>query len=104
MFRFGISYERALGAMGSILLAVDVNHPSHATESLNMGMVYGFGNMFYLRTGYTNMYERDSISGMTFGGGIDVFRRGAMGVRIDYAWADWGILEQAQRFSIGLAF
>ncbi len=104
LFRFGISYERSLGALGEILVALDVNHPSHATESINMGLEYGFGNMFYMRAGFTNLYERDSISGLTLGGGIDLFRRGRMGIRIDYAWSDWGILDNAQRFSLGLIF
>lgn len=104
LFRMGISYERTFGSLGEILIAIDVNHPSHATESINLGMEYGFGNMFYLRGGYTNMYERNSISGMTLGGGIDIYRRGRMGIRIDYAWSDWGILDNAQRFSLGLIF
>jgi hypothetical protein len=104
LFRFGISYERGFGSLGEILVALDVNHPSHATESINMGLEYGFGNMFYVRTGYSNMYERDSISGMTFGGGIDIYRRGRLGIRIDYAWSDWGIFDNAQRFSLGLIF
>ncbi|MBD3288878.1 PorV/PorQ family protein, partial [candidate division KSB1 bacterium] len=104
LFRLGISYERTFGSFGEILIALDVNHPSHATESINVGFEYGFANMFYLRTGYTNMYERDSISGATFGGGIDLYKRGYMGVRVDYAWSDWGILDNAQRFSLGLIF
>ena len=104
LFRFGISYEHGFSSMGNILLAMDVKHPSYATESINLGLEYGFGNMFYLRTGYSNLYERDGISGMTFGGGIDIYRHGLMGVRVDYAWSDWGILNNAQRFSIGLVF
>jgi len=104
LFRLGISYEHNLGSLGEFLVALDVNHPSHATESLNIGMEYGFANMFYLRSGYTNMYERDGISGLTLGGGIDVYRRSRTGIRIDYAWSDWGILDNAQRFSLGLIF
>ena len=104
LFRFGLSYHREFGKFGEVLLAVDVNHPSNATESVNLGMEYGFGKMFYLRGGYQNLYEKDSINGLTLGGGIDYFFKGGMGIRVDYAWSEWGILDQSQRFSLGLVF
>ncbi len=104
LFRVGISYERNLGAFGKALIAMDVCHPSFATESVNLGVEYGFANMFYVRGGYESLFERDAINGLTFGGGIDLYRRGMMGIRIDYCWADWGVLENAQRFSMGLVF
>ena len=104
MFRVGISFERVLGDFGNILLAMDVNHPSNATESVNLGAEYGFANMFYIRGGYESLFERDRINGLTLGGGINLYRRGSMGFRVDYAWSDWGILDNAQRFSLGVIF
>lgn len=104
LFRVGLAYTRNLGAFGSITLAGDVNHPSNATESINLGAEYGFANMFYLRAGYENLYERDHQNGLTFGGGVEYFRRGLMGFRVDYSWSDWGILDSTQRFSLGLMF
>ncbi len=104
LFRVGISYSRDIGPFGDILFSMDVLHPSNTTESINLGMEYGFGNMFYFRAGYQNLFERDSINGLTLGGGIDYYMAGKMGIRVDYAWSDWGILENTQRFSLGLAF
>lgn len=104
LFRVGISYERQFGSLGKVLVSMDVNHPSFATESINLGMEYGFANMFYLRGGCESLFERDHINGLTMGGGIDLYRRGMMGVRVDYCWADWGVLDNAQRFSLGLVF
>ncbi len=104
LFRVGISYERKFGTFGDLTMAMDVNHPSNSTESINLGAEYGFANMFYLRAGYENLYERDHINGLTFGGGVEYYRRGMMGIRVDYSWSDWGILENAQRFSLGLTF
>ncbi len=104
LFRFGIAYERNLGKLGSALISMDVNHPSNATESINIGAEYGFGGLFYLRTGYANLLEKDKINGLTLGGGLDYYRRGSMGVRIDYAYSDWGILEESHRFSVGIIF
>ena len=104
LFRVGISYDRKFGQLGTVLVSMDVNHPSNTTESINLGMEYGFANMFYFRAGYQNLFERDSINGMTIGGGIDYYLAGRMGIRVDYAWSDWGILENTQRFSLGLIF
>ena len=104
LFRVGLSYDRTFGQFGSVLLSMDVSHPSNTTESINLGMEYGFGKMFFFRAGYQNLFERDSINGLTLGGGIDYYLAGRMGIRVDYAWSDWGILQNAQRFSLGLVF
>ena len=104
LFRAGISYQRDLNSLGEILLSVDLNHPSNATESISMGFEYGFGKIFYLRTGYKNLFERDSIVGLSFGAGIDYQIQGSLGIRFDYSWQDWGDLKSAQRFSVGLVF
>jgi opacity protein-like surface antigen len=104
LFRVGISYDLALSTFGKMLLAVDVNHPSNATESINVGAEYGFRNIFFIRGGYESMFERDHINGLALGGGINFSIDGSMVIRIDYAWSDWGILDNAQRFSLGLTF
>ena len=104
LFRFGIAYERSLGKFGNALVTVDVNHPSNSTESINLGAEYGFAGLFYLRGGYANLFEKDKINGLTLGGGIDYYQRGSMGFRVDYAFSDWGILEESHRFSLGVIF
>ena len=104
LFRIGMSYESNMGTLGNLLLSVDAYHPSNAKEGINIGAEWGFNNMFYLRGGYENMFEKDHINGVTFGGGIDLYRRGQTGIRIDYAWSDWDVLDSAQRFSVGLIF
>lgn len=105
LFRVGVSYERDWGTWGSTLLSVDLNHPSNAPESINLGFEYGFMNMFFIRGGYENLYEDGAVNGLTLGCGIDYYNVSeSFGVRFDYAWSDWGILDNAQRFSIGLVF
>ena len=104
MFRFGISYSKKFSRLSSALITMDLNHPSNSTESINIGAEYGFAGMFYFRAGYANMFEKNSINGLTVGGGIDYFKPGRVGYRVDYAYSDWGILESTHRFSIGVAF
>ncbi len=67
-------------------------------------MEYGFRNIFFIRGGYESMFERDHINGLALGGGVNFSIDGSMVIRIDYAWSDWGILDNAQRFSLGLTF
>jgi len=104
LFRAGISYQRDFGNFGEFLLSMDLNHPSHATESISLGFEYGFAKTFYIRSGYKNLFERDSIVGLSFGAGIDYQIQHSLGIRFDYSWTDWGVLKSAQRFSVALIF
>jgi len=105
LFRAGISYEANLGNFGTSTIAVDLLHPSNAPEAVNVGFEYGFTNMFFIRAGYQGLFDEESISGLTLGTGVDYYNNSAnFGVRFDYSWSDWGVLENSQRFSVGLVF
>jgi hypothetical protein len=105
LFRAGISYELNLDDFGNAIFAADLLHPSHSTEAINVGMEYGFRNMFFIRAGYENLFDNSSINGLTLGGGIDYYDSSTgFGARFDYSWADWGNLKNAQRFSVGIIF
>jgi hypothetical protein len=103
LFRGGVAYEVAIGELGTALVTADVNHPSNATESINIGAELGFEDMFFVRGGYASLFERDRVAGLTLGAGID-WRPSeqSFGVRVDYAWADWGILQSVQRLSVAI--
>ncbi len=102
IFRAGMSYTQSMGPVGSLTVTSDVFHPNNNTESISVGAEYGYAGIFFLRAGYENAYEENAINGLTFGGGIDYYEKGKMGFRVDYAFSDWGILESAHRFSVGI--
>ncbi len=104
IFRAGVSYTMNWGSIGNLLLTTDVLHPSSDTEGVNFGAEYGYAGIFFLRGGYESAFQQDAINGLTLGGGIDFIQRGKLGFRIDYAYSDWGILEDAHRFSLGIIF
>ncbi len=104
LFRFGISYEMNFGRFNRFVFSADVLHPNNRTESINLGMEYGFGKMFYFRAGYQNLFERDTINGLTVGGGVAYSLRGSMEFNVDYSWSNWGMLQNVQRFTLGIAF
>lgn len=104
LFRFGISYQTKFASFNSIVLSADVQHPNNRTESINLGMEYGIGDMFFFRAGYQNLFERDSINGLTAGAGVVYSIRGSMKFRLDYSWSDWDFLQNAQRFTLAVSF
>ena len=101
IFRFGLSYSTPLPGSGSLVTSVDLMHPTGSTESMNMGIEYGFNDLLFLRAGYLNRFERDSINGLTLGGGLK-FSMSQNEFAFDYAYSDWGILENVHRVSVGI--
>lgn len=82
----------------------DAVHPLGNSESMHLGLEYGFKKQIFLRAGYRNLFLQDSEENFTFGGGIDLNIIENMRFGLDYAFADFGRLENAQRFAIILKF
>ncbi len=103
IFRAGISYPIRLGGNQKVIVAVDAAHPNDNTESISFGGEWNYGEFFSLRGGYRDMFLQDLEGGVVLGAGLQV---GLSGYRLsfDYAWADYGILQQTQRFTLGFRF
>jgi hypothetical protein len=56
-----------------------------------------------IRGGYQNLFQEDSETGLTVGAGVDV-GFGSYGLRVDYAWNDYGRIGDVQRFTLGVSF
>lgn len=104
IFRFGLAYTNNITNDFNLTTAVDVLHPRGATESVNFGAELGFRDLIFMRTGYQNLFERYAINGLTLGGGLKYILPNRSILMFDYAWSDWGILNDAHRISISLAF
>jgi hypothetical protein len=105
IFRFGIATTLVKTKYHKFLTAIDMIHPSNNSESLNLGAEYVFLGGFSIRTGYESLFERDYdvTGGMTIGGGIKLYTLGML-VIFDYAYRDFGVLENVSRFSFGIKF
>lgn len=103
-FRFGLAYDTQFGKDISFITAVDLLHPRAATESINLGTELGYKKLIFVRAGYQNLFERYAINGLTLGAGLRYQLPNRSTFLMDYAWSDWGILNQAHRISIGLSF
>lgn len=104
LFRIGLSWDALRTANHTIALSTDAIHPNDNYEYLNFGAEYDFRNLIALRAGYRNLFEADSEQGLTMGGGLNLRIDRALRVRIDYAWADFGRLEQTHWFTVDLGF
>ncbi len=104
IFRFGVAMNVINNYNYRWTVALDAMHPNDNTEYLNVGTEYAIKKMIFLRAGYKNLFMKDSEEGLTFGAGLAYDLMGQMKLKLDYAYADFGILENVQRFSLGLEF
>ncbi len=104
IFQAGMAIEPWETEKQRLTLAVDALHPIDNTESINVGMEYAFREQFFLRGGYRNLFLRDAEEGFTLGAGFHIRFLGNFRVQLDYAYADFGRLQNVQRFSINVAF
>ena len=103
-FQLGVAMDVIKSEMNRITVAVDAIHPNDNTESLNFGAEYALKETYFLRVGYRSLFRQDSEEGLTVGGGLDLALFGNLLVGVDYAYADFGRLQNAQRFTINLLF
>ncbi len=105
MFRVGISMDVLKGiGKSNFIVSVDALHPNNDVEYMNVGGEYIFDNMFALRAGYKSLFARDSEQGLSFGAGVNYRLFGQTNIKIDYAYQDFGVLQEVQLFTIGLGF
>lgn len=105
MFRVGCSIDVLKGAGNSnLVLAVDALHPNNDVEYLNVGTEYTFNKMVALRAGYKSLFARDSEVGLSLGGGLRYKLMGMTELKLDYAYQDFGVLKDIQKFSVTLGF
>ncbi len=104
MFRVGVSMDVLKGAGNSnLIVSLDALHPNDDVEYVNVGAEYGFSKMFFLRGGYKTLFARDSEQGLCFGAGLH-YGFGPTKIKVDYAYQDFGVLNDVQMFSVGLGF
>ncbi|MCX6151196.1 MAG: PorV/PorQ family protein [Ignavibacteriales bacterium] len=104
LFRAGISYPVSFGKDNKIILAVDAIHPNDNNEYLNVGGEWTFLDNFSVRGGYRELFMQDSEGGLVLGAGIRISPLQGYNLHFDYAWADYGRLNDAHRFSVGFSF
>lgn len=104
LFRVGLAWDAYQTADHRVLVTSDAAHPNDNSEYVNFGLEYQFRDLISFRTGYRNMFEKDGEQGLTFGAGLNIRIDRSVRTRFDYAYADFGRLEQTHWFTLDLSF
>ncbi len=104
IFRFGIAADVVKSESSRLTAAVDAIHPNDHSESVNSGVEYSWNETFFLRAGYNSLFEHYSEKGLTLGAGINYRLADVIKLKFDYAYQDFGRLNEIHYFSIGIKF
>lgn len=102
-FRVGLAYDILKGNPYRLTLTTDALRPSDNSGSLNIGSEFAFNELVFLRVGYKSLFLEESEEGLTAGVGLN-YRMGNMQYILDYTFADFGLFESIQMFSVGVSF
>lgn len=88
------------GGKHLLTVVVEGEHPNDGDEKFQVGASYAFDGIFFVRGGYKFNYD---VQKFTFGAGITYPIGGTLGT-INYAYVDFGELNQVHMFSLGFSF
>ena len=103
IFRFGLAYKKSLKNHLAFLFAADALHPNDNTECINLGSEISYKNFVFLRSGLSNLYQRDSIAGLSMGCGIKL-KISNSHYYIDYTYMDMGALGNPKKLTLTTSF
>lgn len=104
LFRFGLSADVIRDGTSKLTTSIDAIHPNDHTEYINAGAEYSWNEILYLRAGYNSLFEADTEKGLTFGFGVHYRIIDMVKVKLDYAYQDFGRLQDVHYFSVGVNF
>ena len=99
-FRIGAAMDVIDNNFSKTLLSVQLNHPVDNKENFVIGIEENLFDQFFLRAGWQGGKTQRSL---TFGGGLNL-NIWNYALQADYAWADFGVLGDIQKFQITIEF
>lgn len=89
----------------SLVVSADAIVPNNDFQSLNVGAEFSFMDFLCLRGGYKSLLLEDSEGGLSFGLGVSSKMLLSIAiVNFDYAYRDFGRLQNVHSFSVGIKF
>ena len=104
IFRVGVSMEVYHDNLNSAIIAIDAVGPNDNKQYVNVGGEYTFNGILSLRAGYKTLFLTDSEEGVTLGAGLKYKLFGQSKFQFDYAYGDFGLLNNTQEFSLSIFF
>ena len=105
-FRLGVAYDLIDDANNLLTVAIDGNHPTDNSERCTSGLSIGSKIRRPFEAATSCVLGPESAKdeeGITLGFGINT-NLSSTALSLDYAFADFGHLQQAHRVSLGLKF
>lgn len=103
-YRVGASMDVVSVGESTLMLSTDAVIPSDNSTILNVGGEFNWNKLFFLRGGYKSLMREDTEEGLTAGMGIKYLIPGLGKVSFDYAFNDFGLLEEIHVIGIGFSF
>lgn len=103
-FKVGIGMDVISTQMNKLTIGVDAIHPSDNNEHLNVGAEYVFMDLISFRGGYKSLFLDNSEEGLSLGVGVKYYFAPDFGIFFDYAYQDFGLLDNTQHFAVGINF
>ncbi len=104
IFRVGLAMDVVNSRDNRLTLAVDATHPSDNVQSMNMGAEYCWNNLISARVGYKSLFVPDNQEGLTLGIGLNYDISSVFNLKLDYAYQNYGLLKNIQKFGLTLGF
>ncbi len=105
IFRLGLSTNAIQNDIYTFTVTLDAIHPNNDYESLNVGGEFTFMEFFILRGGYNALFLTDAEGGLSLGVGVNstmLFSETL--IQFDYAFRDFGRLQNVHMFSLEFKF
>jgi hypothetical protein len=104
LFRVGLAMDLIASDDARLTLAADALHPSDNAQSMNVGAEVSWNKMLFARAGYGSMFLPDRQGGLTVGGGLRYDISSRFTFKFDYAYQDYGLLQNVQKFAVSIGF
>ena len=101
LFRYGLAMDIFNKDNIRLTIASDVMDSRDFSARINTGCELAIRDMLFARAGYRFRYDEGNF---TFGGGLNLKLPQKIGLKLDYAYTDFGILKNTQMFSIIFTF
>lgn len=104
IFRVGLAMDVVNSSNNRVTLAVDAIHPSDNVQTMNFGAEYCWNNMVSVRAGYKSLFVPDNQEGLTLGLGLSYDISSRFNVKLDYAYQNYSLLKNIQKFALTVGF
>jgi hypothetical protein len=105
IFRLGLSTNAIQNDTYRFTATLDAIHPNNDYESLNIGGEFAFMEFLMIRGGYNALFLADGEGGLSLGVGVNSTLLFSDTIfQFDYAFRDFGRLQNVHMFSIEFKF